>query len=61
MREEKKQHFELSIEFDKIKEQLAELQKKLKQPPKKIIKLIDDSDDEGSEIDVIDNKIVMNL
>jgi len=30
-------------------------------PTEKIIKLIDDSDDEGSEIEVTDNKIVMNL
>ena len=61
LREEKKQHHELSIEFDKIKEQFEELKKKLKQPPKKAIKLIDDSDDEGSEIEVKDNKIIMNL
>ena len=61
LREEKKQHHELSIEFDKIKEQFEELKKKLKQPPKKAIKLIDDSDDEGLEIKVKDNKIVMNL
>ena len=60
LREEKKQHHELSIEFDKMKEQLEQLQKKLK-PVKNIIKLIDDSDDEGSEIMLKDNKIIMGL
>ena len=60
LREEKKQHHELSIEFDKMKEQLEQLQKKLK-PVKNIIKLIDDSDDEGSEIKLKDNKIIMGL
>lgn len=64
LREEKKQHMELWIEHDKLKELFEEykrLNPPLKLPPQKIIKLIDDSDDEDSEIKLKDNKIIMNL
>ena len=66
LREEKKQHFELSIKFDETREELERIKlefetyRKLNPPQlktKSVISLIDDSDEEGESTDISGNKI----
>jgi hypothetical protein len=73
LREEKKQHHELSIKYDDMKADYERMKlefeeyKKLNppQPPKlkvkPAVKFIEDSDEEGSEIDTTESKIVLTI
>jgi len=70
LREEKKQHFELKIKFDETREELERIKlefetyRKLNPPQlktKSVISLIDDSDSEGENADISENKIANSV
>jgi hypothetical protein len=66
--EERKQHTELKAEYERMKQEFEAYKQQYPQPPpqtklkvKSAVKFIEDSDEDDSEVDVSENKIVKTI